>query len=401
MQKLLEKTTIISLIFIWLSHLVQVFTPEVGFDAVWYHLPVIKTILEQRKLVFLPELYQSVNPLLSDLIFGVGFFFAGEFGSKIVAYLFGLAFIFSTYVLSKKFLNNFWSLIVVLVVSTFQVVSWQSASFYVDVAKALWEISSLAVLIRWRDTQQQKWLLVSALLFGASLATKLFSLFLLPVFMCLIFIWSKKEKIGKLLSFLFGSLILPFPFYFFAYLKTGNPLFSFSQHLIKIGEIGGNDSLVSFFWQRTKSLPFLPSNLITAKDYTSFILILFLPVLFFYLKKLKENKLLLGITIFTVWQILIWWYLPPLSTRYAISGFVTWTIISIWGVAKLSQKNFQFYYPILLSIFLAVTINLAPRVAVNVRSFKYILGVQNKNQYIRQFFDNNIDQHLIKWHQLD
>jgi len=401
MQKLLEKTTIISLIFIWLSHLVQVFTPEVGFDAVWYHLPVIKTILEQRKLVFLPELYQSVNPLLSDLIFGIGFFFAGEFGSKIVAYLFGLAFIFSTYVLSKKFLNNFWSLIVVLVVSTFQVVSWQSASFYVDVAKAFWEISSLAVLIRWRDTQQQKWLLVSALLFGASLATKLFSLFLLPVFLCLIFIWSKKEKIGKLLSFLFGSLILPFPFYFFAYLKTGNPVFSFSQHLIKLGEIGRSSSLTSYIWQRIQLLPSLLVKLVVVRDYTSFILILFLPILFFYLKKLKENKLLLGITIFTVWQVFLWWYLPPLSTRYALSGFVTWTIISIWSVAKLSQKNPQFYYPILLSIFLAVIINLVPRVMVNLRSFQYFFGIKTKDQYIRQFFDNNIDQHLIKWHQLN
>ena len=174
MQKLLEKATIVLLILIWMSHLVQVFTPEAGFDAVWYHLPVVKAISEQKKLVFIPELYQSTNPLFSDLIFGVGFIFAGELGSKIVAYLFGLAVIVSSYILSRKLLNRSWSLIVILTVSTFQVVAWQSASFYVDVAKAFWEISSILTLLRWKDTQQRKWLFVSALLFSASLATKLF-----------------------------------------------------------------------------------------------------------------------------------------------------------------------------------------------------------------------------------
>ncbi|MBU0578982.1 hypothetical protein KKE34_02850, partial [Patescibacteria group bacterium] len=151
----------------------------------------------------------------------------------------------------------------------------------------------------------------------------------------------------------------------------------------------------------TKLLSFLPVKLVMARDYTSFIPILFLPVLFFYIQKLRKNRLLLGVLIFTIWQVLLWWYLPPLSTRYALSGFVTWTIISIWSVARLSQENPRFYQPILLSIFLAVMVNLVPRTAVNLRSFKYLSGTQTKSQYIRQFFDGNIDQHLIRWHQLN
>lgn len=401
MQKLLEKAVIFLLILVWLSHLVQVFTPEVGFDAVWYHLPVIKAILEQQKLVFLPQLYQSVNPLWSDSIFGIGFFFAGELGAKVVAYLFGLALIVSSYILSRKFLSKSWSLVVVLIISTFQVVAWQSASFYVDVAKAFWEISSLIFLMKWKDDQQQKWLFISALLFGASLATKLFSLFLLPVFLGLVLMWSQRHKIRHSISFLMSSLLLPLPFYFFAYLKTGQPFFSFSQHLIKLGEIGGSSSLALYTWERTKLLPSLPTKLIFARDYVSFLLILFLPVLFLFIKKIISNKLLLGITIFTLYQVLLWWYLPPLSTRYALSGFITWAMISIWGVAQLSKKNPRFYQPLLITIFLAVIINLAPRVMVNRRSWSYLSGAQTREQYLRQFLDGHIDQHLIKWHQLD
>jgi len=396
MQKILEKAIFILVILIWLSHLVQVFTPEVGFDAVWYHLPVVKAILEQQKLVFMPNLYQSVNPLLSDLIFGVGFFFAGDMGSKIVAYLFGLALIISSYILSRKYLNKFWSLGVVLTISTFQVVAWQSASFYVDVAKAFWEVSSLVFLVKWQADRQQKWLFISSLLFGASLATKLFSIFILPVFLYLVFSWSRRGKFGHLVQFLIGSLILPFPFYIFAYLKTGNPFFSFSQHLIKLGEIGGNSSLMLYLWERTKLLPILPIELIFARDYTSFLLILFLPILF--IQEIRKDKSLRSIIMFTAWQILLWWYLPPLSTRYALSGFITWTIISIWSVAKLSKKDTRFYKPIIATIFLSAAIHLVPRIAVNIRSFKYLFGGQTKDRYIHQFFDGNIDRHLIKWH---
>ena len=401
MQKILEKAIIVSLILNWLSHLVQVFTPEVGFDAVWYHLPVTKAIIEQQKLVFLPNLYQSVNPLLSDLIFGIGYFFAEELGAKVLAYLFGLLLVAFTYLLSKIFLNKFWSLVVVLIVSTFQVVAWQSSSFYVDVAKAFWEVGSLLVLIKWFENKKLKWLILSALLFGASLATKLFSLFLLPVFLWLVFFWSEKNKIMNFFKFLLTTLVLPLPFYIFAYLKTGNPFFSFHQHLIKLGEIGGNSSPLAYLWKRTQLLPFLPAEVVMARDYTSFLLILFLPVIFVFFKKIRKDKLLLGISIFSIFQVILWWYLPPLSTRYALSGFVTWTIISIWGVAELSQKNAKFYFPILLTIFLSVAVNLAPRFFVNIRSFQYILGNQSKHQYIRQFYDGHIDQHLKSWYLID
>jgi 4-amino-4-deoxy-L-arabinose transferase-like glycosyltransferase len=401
MQKILERATLTLIILTWLSHLVQVFTPEVGFDAVWYHLPVIKAILEQQKLVFIPGAYQSVNPLLSDLVFGIGFLFAGDLGSKIVAYLFGLALIASSYILSKKYLSSFWSLIVVLTISTFQVVAWQSASFYVDVAKAFWEISSLTFLVKWKDDQQRKWLFMAALLFGASLATKLFSLFLLPVFLGLVLIWGQQHKIYHSLSFLFGSLLLPLPFYIFAYLKTGDPFFSFSQHLIKLGEIGGNNSLTPYVWERTKLLVTLPTELIFARDYTSFLLILFLPILLLFIQKIRKDRSLVGLSCFTLFQVLLWWYLPPLSTRYALSGFITWTIISVWSVAKLSKKDARFYKSILITIFLSATVSLVLRIAVNMRSFKYLSGDQSKNQYIRQFFDGNIDHHLIKWHQLN
>ncbi len=401
MQKLLERVVLGSIILIWISHLVQVFTPEVGFDAVWYHLPVIKAVLEQQKLVFLPDLYQSANPLFSDLIFGIGFFWAKELGTKVVAYLFGLILVVTSYFLSKKLVGHFWSLIIVLVISTYQVVAWQSASFYIDVAKATWEILTLLCLFKWREDRNNKLLVISGLTFGASLATKLFSLFLLPLFLGLVWLWSQKKKIKSSLSFLLSSLVLPSPFYLWSFINTGIPFYSFSQHLIKLGEIGGESSLGLYLLERSSFLLTLPSEIIFGRDYTSFLLILFLPIVLWSFKSIIQNKRLLGLAIFTVWQTGLWWYLPPLSTRYALSGFIVWIIISIWSVRKLIDKNDRFFKPVLISILLSVMINFIPRIGVNLRSLRYLNGQQNKQQYIHQFFDGNIDRHLINWYQLD
>lgn len=211
-QNKLEKILWLGLIVVWFSHLVGVFTPEVGFDAVWYHLPVAKAIMEQGSLVYLPELYQSVNPLLSDLFFTIGYWLGGELGAKVVAYFFGLSLIVASYKLSRQFLTKTWSLWLILLVSTFQVIAWQSSSFYVDVAKASWELWSLHCLLRWWYEWQPRQLIASGLLFGFSLGTKLFSLILWPLMV--VFVWSA----GLLPSLIFtiSSLLPALPFYWFA-----------------------------------------------------------------------------------------------------------------------------------------------------------------------------------------
>jgi 4-amino-4-deoxy-L-arabinose transferase-like glycosyltransferase len=401
MQKLLEKLGWSLLVVIWLSHLIQVFTPEVGFDAVWYHLPVIQAIVSAKKLVYLPELYQSLNPLWSDLIFGLGFWLGGDLGAKVVAYLFGISLVIVTYLLARKFLNKEWSLWVILLISVFQVVAWQSASFYVDVAKAVWELATLLVLIKWRTAPNDKWLVLAGLFFGASLATKLFSLFLLPVMWWLICFWRGKTPWRSLLIFGGASLLLPLPFYWWSWVNTGQIWYSFGVHLAKLGEIGANSSLGLYFGQRTLDLWKLPLEVILGRDYTSFLLILFLPVLLIYFSKIKAQPLLTGLGVFTLFQVMLWWYLPPLSTRYALLGFIVWLILSIWSVAQLIKDKPVYRRPILITLSLALLINFAPRLVVNWRSWQYLSGRQTKDEYIRQFFDGNVDHHLIKWHQLE
>ena len=69
---LILKILLVVLGGLWLMHSVGVLMPETGFDAVWYHLPIILRNMEVGSFVYQPALYQSLNPLFSDTLFLLG-----------------------------------------------------------------------------------------------------------------------------------------------------------------------------------------------------------------------------------------------------------------------------------------------------------------------------------------
>lgn len=405
------------LILIWLSHFIQVLVPETGFDAVWYHLPVVKSLFQTGRLIFSPELYQSVNPLFSDLFFYVGYFFFQDIGTKIVAFLFAVSLALASYKLARFFLSEKSSLATTILISTFQVISWQASSFYVDLAKAFWEVLAIIFLLKNLDTKNIKYLFLSALVFGASLGTKLFSIFLIPVYFLMLIIlpnFRSKFMFKKIILLLVTIFLIPIFFYLNSYFQTGNPFYSFGIHLDKLSEIGGDQNIFKYFLSRTQLLLLSPFQLIISRDYVSPLLsILIIPVMIKIKEIIKSQKLLI-LLIFSVFQWFLWWYLPPLSTRYALSGFITLLVLEIAVIknyffnnldnkslkysrmseitSKINEKNI-----ILVLVFFAI-LNLLPRLYVNYRSLSYLFSDQTQKTYVEKFYDGSIDQKLKDWY---
>ncbi len=422
------------LVLIWISHLIQVFVPETGFDALWYHLPVIDQIARHHGLVFLPDLYQSVNPLFSDLIFLVGYVSFGMLGTKLIAYMFGLGLVLVSYKLLRLFVDEKFALVGVIFISTFQVVAWQSASFYVDVANAFWQLSALYFLL---SKENKTGLVLSALMLGVALATKLFSLLLLPLFVLFVY-WRGKnirEKVFNMFIFLFFCLVVVWPFYYFAFINTGNPLYSFVVHFNKLNQIGGDVSLFSYIISRVVTLPWSLIKVSLIRDYVSpFFSILIIYILYnkvgrlinkvlrrtlrrsgfnskawqdilstrfesfksLFINRTNDKKKALFLYLFSIYNFLLWWFIPPLSTRYALSAFVGFVVLFL-NLAKkdenIKNKSIVIYFLVIISL-----INMMPRLYVNFRSMKYIVGLQTQQQYLDQFRDGWIDVHLDNWY---
>lgn len=394
-----EKYLVYGLFVIWGLHFLQVLVPETGFDAVWYHLPVVSHIISTGRIEYVPELYQTMNPLFADMYFMAGFAVFGTTGAKVVAYMFGVLLAAATYYVSRFFLRRHLSLLVVATVSLFQVVAWQSSSFYVDVAKAFFEVTAILAIL-YAHKKSSRFLLLAALFFSASLATKMFSFLLLPII--IVVLWYEWRRCGLRVSYLvvlMGALfVLALPYYLGAWWYTGNPIFSFVVPITILGEIGGNASPAGYLISRAISSPMFLVRLLLSRDYVSPLSVAFLFPILLRIKDILNEYSLKIIFVFSVFQVALWWFVPPFSTRYALSGFITLFLLGVIIVDRYfiySKKQRKIF---LLVLGLQVVILLIPRLIVAQRSLTYILTNQTEAEYVRQFYDGTIDDKLEAWY---
>lgn len=391
-----ELFLVYSFCLIWGLHFLQVLVPETGFDALWYHLPVAQKIIENKGLVYIPELYQSLNPLFADLYFVAGFHALGILGSKFVAYIFAVLFVLVSYSISKIFLPRNFSILVALIISTFQVVAWQSASFYVDVAKGFFELAGIYALLYFVN-RHEKLQPLSLVFFSASLSSKLFSLFLVPAF---IFIFGVTKFFSrKIFFYLLALFLVPTLYYSFSFIYTGNLFYSFTLHLEKLAEIGGKSDPLLFLAHKLSSAPSAVLLFISARDYVYPPLVVFMVIILYKIRRVLVDDQLKKLCIFAVSEWVLWWFIPPLSTRYAISGFAITLIIGMVVLYREylvnSQKKKE---ATLLLLLFSVFILLAPRILVAQRSLSYILTSQTDTQYLQQFYDGSIDDKINAWY---
>ena len=386
-----------------LLNFLPVFVPETGFDALWYHLPLIKDLILQAQIHYLPNLYQSLNPLLAEFYFATGFAWLKVLGAKLIAFVLMILLLATTYRLSRLKLSIRNSLVVTLIVAGFQVVAWQASSVYVDVAKAFFELAGLYFSLKSISQKKsvskkivyQDWFYptIAALFFSASLATKLFSLLLAPTFLLILLLSLKNKKYWWLMLISLFSLALPF--YYFSFLHSGQPFYSFGKHLHKLGSIANQADWHIYLCDRLISLPSSFIQMIWVRDYTlPFIAIFFLPI-GLKIKAVLRDETLLILTIFVFSQWLMWWFIPPLSTRYALAGFIALLILGLAVIRQYYSSIMKWAY---FGLLLSGLVLFLPRLYVLKKNISYLVGQQNQQTYLQKFCDGNIDVKLNAWY---
>jgi hypothetical protein len=94
----------------------------------------------------------------------------------------------------------------------------------------------------------------------------------------------------------------------------------------------------------------------------------------------------------------MWWWLPPTSVRYALSGFITATIVTMALIQQFAKER-KLLHTMVTVIVVCGVLFMPIRIYVAARSAAYLLNMQTKQQYLEQFLDGSVDQHLKKWHQ--
>jgi len=282
--------------------------PELGFDALWYHLTLPKIYLMKHSVDHIPGglLYYSNMPKLTEMLYMSALTISNETLAKLIHFSFGILTLIAIYKLSSKFFSQKIALLVVVVFYSNLVVGWQSITAYIDLTRAFFEVMALWGFINWWMKGDRKWLAISAIMLGLAVSTKLLAIGSLLIFIVLIiYRWlhgenkSLKLLARNILLYCFIVISLPLPWFAFSLSHTGSPIYPFFTNIYKVNfDVGLLDPSRFLFdtW-----------NLLTrSPDPISPIYIIFLPlVLIFYKKFRPEMKL---VAIYSLLAIVIWYF---------------------------------------------------------------------------------------------
>ena len=157
-------TTIVGTLFSALA-------PVTDGDALCYHLQVPKRFLENKGVIFDPDLHETVYPLLTEMLYTVGLLFRGPVACRLIQWGLGLIFALNVSALAKPFLGPraWWAGTVALLVPA--VSNGMSAPLN-DVGLAAFGAAALHAWARYRDAPSFRSAIVMGLLTGLAMGVK-------------------------------------------------------------------------------------------------------------------------------------------------------------------------------------------------------------------------------------
>lgn len=348
------------IILLALVNLIAVFGPELGFDALWYHLTLPKLLITNHRW-FYPGglLYYSAMPRLGETLFIPLLQFLGTSGPKMLQYISGLITTYFIYQIAREFYDKNRSLLGALLFYSTWLVGWQSGSAYVDLIRTMFETIALYFILKNNK-------LFSGIALGLAIGTK----------------W---HAIGTLIFFsaFFSPFVLPIalitsaPWFYLSRHFTNNfvyPLFEPFMTATQLSQVTTNFYSVTEIIKRLSLIPFTLA--FPVDDLLNPLISVLFFVGAFVVIRLKNYRLK-SILILSVLGLVFWQLTPPPSSRYLLSYLPAIIVISL---SSLDIKKLKLILTI--AIIMSAIILLFGRTYANSKYLPVILGQQSVNQFL-------------------
>ncbi len=430
-------------------NLIGALGPELAFDALWYHLTLPKLYLENHSMFFIPGSlsYYSVMPQLGEMLYVASLALGNEILSKFLQFLFGLLACLVLYKLQRRFFNTFISMIGVLIFYSNLVVAWESITAYIDLIRTFYEIMALWAFINWWQEEKSKWLVLSAVMVGLAINTKILAIGSLGIFTLLIIFdhsykflfysrtpschsregvrqhkmhstlvvnpWipnqvrndNKKAHyflytIKDIFIYWLIALAISLPWLIYSFFNTGNPLYSLTVPITRTTpEQPILFSIVKDLW-----------NLFTnSSDPLSPLYIIFFPAIIFGFSKFnKEVKIL---SLYCALSLVVWYFTPRTGGgRFILPYLPAFSIIcaACLNFFMENKKKHGTLFPkfLIILIILVSLISIGYRFGANRKYIPVLLGQETKQKFLTthlnfafgdfydtdNFFENNIKE---------
>ncbi len=369
----IEKCLLILIFAQLLINFLGALGPELGFDALWYHLTLPKIYLEQARVFYLPgSLYAySAIPKLAEMVYLLGLWANGAVIAKLINYSFSVLILVSLYQLARTYLSRTYALLTVLVFSSNLVFAWQSITAYVDLTRTWFEVLALLAWVTFTQKRKTSWLMICSAMIGLAAATKMIGLSSLLIFSAMLLI-HKKRSIKNLIALVLPAMLIPLPWFAFAFITTGNPIFPVLSPLISFSISIPN---IPYRLEDFKQLWLL---FFRSPDPLSQIYAMVFPLVFTVRKKLNLTH---PVLLYSLLSLLLWFHLPKDGGgRFALAYLPIWSLAAVLIISVIHQK---FIRSVLLSSVIVIAmITIAYRGIANAKYLPVILGKETEQHFL-------------------
>lgn len=255
LQKLYSPWDAVAFILLLLclaTGLLLTLTPEIGRDALIYHLAVPKLFLKNQGFAFIPGNIFSNYPLHSEMLFLAGLYLQGDILAK------GLHFIMLLMILlgmnqfiRYRMTEHDFPVLSLLIFASIPSVFLITHMAYNDLFVTFYSMVAVFAFINWHDRAEKGWLVLSGIFTGLAMASKYTSL-LLPFLGCLGVLWTARNHrlplggaLRHLILYISILAIVGSPFYVKNWIVTGNPFYPFLYSIF--GGRGWNPQQAQFY----------------------------------------------------------------------------------------------------------------------------------------------------------
>lgn len=361
----MKKLILVLLVIMALINFVAVLGPEIGYDALWYHLTLPKLWLLKQQWYFPGGLlYYSPMPRLGGLLFTPLMLIWGESGAKLVQFFAGIGSALLIYRVARLRWDVEKSLFAAAGFFITNIVSWQSGSAYIDLIRTFFEI--LAFYFAISDTKTS-WISPKKILSGVSIGLAIGVKWQAVLTLLMLSVWFSP------LIFIVG-IIVASPWILTAFYFTGNPIFPVFEtfmSLIQLKEVGPDFFAFRNVLTRVLSVPW--QFVSPFDDHTNPIFFLILILLLFCIKKFisRYDKTIL---VFCLAGLLIWQITPPPSTRYYLPYLPYLALIIPYIMTRFDYMKYL--------LILSFVVVLVMRTKANTKFLPYILRMETKSEFL-------------------
>lgn len=397
---------ILSIIFIQgLINLIGVFGPEISFDALWYHLTLPKLYILNHHIFHIPgsNLFYSDTPKLTEMFYTAAMIMANDSIARLIHFSFGILVLVGIYKVARKFVSREFSVLAAVIFYANLVVGWETITAYIDLSRTFFELMAFWGFLSWVNERRTKFLVVSGLMLGLAIATKLVTVESLIIFFCLFAYaaYLHKESIRSFIKnfsfFSIFSFVVPLPWFIFSFLNTGNPFYPYFTS--SLADSGNSFVLPNF----TNIFTDLYNFFLRQNDPISPVYLISLPLIIIGFRKFKPTikmMVIYSLAAFVIWYL----FLENRGSRFMLPYFPVVSILAVYSIEQLRTKYLKAF--LIAVVILVSFISIGYRGIANAKFIPVILGQESRREFLTKYLnfsfgdfydiDNYFATHLTK-----